>query len=56
MSESSVIRQVLINHGIDTEGGPHSWRCFEDRDLKPCTCIDELVNDLVTALKSLEVK
>ena len=53
---AELIRQVLISHGIDTEGGPHSWRCFEDRDLQPCSCIDELVKDLVEALNEIEVK
>lgn len=46
-------RRVLENEGVDSEGGTHSWRCFDkERYPEPCGCIDEIVNQLIAAVNA----
>jgi hypothetical protein len=45
------IAQALRDNGFDSEGGPHSWRCFDkERYPEPCGCMDEVLDDIAAAL------
>ena len=52
------VRQVITDWGLDlpTSDPPHGWRCQHPELSDPATCghVDELVGDLVAALRSKE--
>ena len=49
---AEAIKAVLVNEGADSEGGWHSWRCFDKgRYPEPCTCTDDVVEQIITAIR-----
>lgn len=53
MSLRDDIRAILVNEGADTEGGWHSWRCFDKgRYPEPCHCTDEVVDEIIKVIQS----
>ena len=46
------VKNVLGEYGISGKynGGPHTWRCERPDVYGECTCIDDLVKDLLTIL------
>lgn len=53
----AVILKVLSDEGAASEGGWHSWRCFDKgRYPEPCRCTEYVVDRVIAALRALEVK
>ncbi len=52
MNVSDDIKAVLVNNGVDIDGGSfHSWRCFDkERYPEPCTCTDEVVAEVMVVV------
>jgi hypothetical protein len=50
------IKAVLVSNGVDIDGGSfHSWRCFDkERYPDPCDCTDEVVEEIIAAIKAPE--
>lgn len=44
MSGRDAIEKALAENGVDS--GIHSWRCEYPDRYGPCTCLEELVDDL----------
>ena len=41
-------RRVLVDEGADSEGGWHSWRCFDrERYPEPCGCTAEVARAIL---------
>ena len=44
-------RRVLVDEGADSEGGWHSWRCFDrERYPEPCDCTAEISRAILEAV------
>ncbi|MGN8689437.1 hypothetical protein ACTND8_05980 [Atopobiaceae bacterium HCP3S3_F7] len=44
------VRGVLGNEGADSEGGWHSWRCFDrERYPEPCDCTEQVTRAAIAA-------
>ena len=47
-------RRVLVDEGADSEGGWHSWRCFDRyRYPEPCDCTEEVTRAALSVVASL---
>ena len=45
------IIKVLADEGADSEGGWHSWRCFDKgRYPEPCTCTADVADLILEAI------
>lgn len=42
----SRLRRVLIENGLEPGSGLHSWRCEHPDVYGPCSCLDELMDEL----------
>jgi hypothetical protein len=45
------IKQELVSYGLAEFGELHAWRCRYPDIYGPCTCLDELTDDLVKAVE-----
>ena len=52
MSLSEEIKAVLVDNGVDIDGGSfHSWRCFDKgRYPEPCNCTDTVVQEIMAVV------
>jgi hypothetical protein len=51
MSLRDRIVKVLVEEGADSEGGWHSWRCFDkERYPGPCTCTRDVADAIIDAI------
>ena len=47
-------RRILVDEGADSEGGWHSWRCFDKaRYPAPCDCTAEVAEGVLSAVAPL---
>ena len=47
-------RRVLVDEGADSEGGWHSWRCFDrERYPEPCDCTAEISRAILEGVAPL---
>lgn len=50
----AAITTALAENGVNSRApsGIHSWRCEYPDRYGPCSCLDELVDDLVRAVRA----